>query len=218
MTFLSIMLALAASSALLLGGYLFGARKGREARKALEEQLEEVSGAAHHLQREVRDDLNRLLNAVKAQEELGEYLKPMVERDRLSADLAQLKTTVKTRRGLSELLSIMADVGDFDTVLLSDDSGLLLASAGGNNRDLDSVAGISSLYLVISDRVKKIGEPIPNSFVVHDSTKQITLHRIIEAQDKRYLLSVVSKQSRISPEIFDASVLKVKELLSSLGM
>ncbi len=123
---IALLIGLVASLLLLTAGYLVGVRRGVAAREALRAQALQQ---ARELE-VVRDEARRLGDeqdlALRATIESA--LSPIVKRERLSLDLSQLKAGAGTRRDLTHLLEMIAEVGNFAAVVLSDEDGLPLAA------------------------------------------------------------------------------------------
>jgi hypothetical protein len=235
MSLLAGLFALGAGITLLASGYLFGARRGIVVRDALRDQLthstQELTGLSMQLQRleqaqksHLEKDLGALLEPLRAQEKKNEeavrevlkLVQPVLEKDRLSQNLQELPALADSRIGLRQLLDGLAERGGFPAVVLSDEAGLPLA-CNRACRSPDTLAGSSSLLLILADRMPRHGVARPHSFVVHDDAGQVTLHRIFQAGEKRFLLSVVSNNSAVfaQPEVFDTPVARLRTLLRS---
>jgi len=117
MTIYAIVSGLGAAILLLTSGYLFGARQGVLARDLLRRQVQLQAASLDQLQErsssEATERETSLRNAIEG------VLAPLVERERISLDLAQLASRPGRRRELVPLLDRIADVGRFETVLLT---------------------------------------------------------------------------------------------------
>lgn len=234
MSLLSATLAAGAVITLLAAGYLLGARRGVQARALLRRELDgksqdvavlrgQLSGAQQHETNELRAALGAMIEPLRAQEQKNEeavravlkLVQPVMDKDRLSLDLKQLTAASDSRSGLCDLLDRLRERGAFVAVVLSDEAGLPMACNRGCAAP-ETLAGISSLLLILADRVPRHGAARPQSFVLHDEAGQVTLHRIFEVGRKRYLLSIVasSAPSLVQPELFDTPIARLRSLLS----
>lgn len=235
MSLLAITLAAGAGLTLLCSGYLFGARRGLLAREALRQKLAEQAQTESTLrqqvarleqggQKQLSESLGALLEPLRAQEQKNEeamramlkLVRPVVEKDRLSQGLQQLPQLSDSRSGLRELLDRLAERGGFAAVVLSDEAGLPMA-CNHSCTSAETLAGTSSLLLILAERVPRHGAARPHSFVLHDEAGQVTLHRIFSVGSQRYLLSVVSNSAPdfVQPELFDTPIARLRTLLSS---
>ncbi len=234
MSLLALAFAAGAGLTLLASGYLFGARRGVQVREALRQKLDEHAqeegGLRQQLarleqreQRQISDALGALLEPLRVQEQKNEeavramlkLVQPVVEKDRLSQGLQQLPQLSDSRSGLRELLDRMAERGGFAAVVLSDEAGLPMACNRGCTA-AETLAGTSSLLLILADRVPRHGAARPHSFVLHDEAGQVTLHRIFWVGKQRYLLSVVSNSAPdfVQPDLFDTPIARLRTLLA----
>lgn len=227
--------ALAAALTLFASGYLFGVRRDRQAREALRRQLAEQAQAegslrdeatqlAQRQQQQLQQSLEALLEPLRAQEQKNEeavramltLVRPVMEKDRLSQGLQQLPQLSDSRSGLRELVERLAERGGFASVVLSDEAGLPMA-CNKTCSTAETLAGTSSLLLILADRVPRHGAASPHSFVLHDEAGQVTLHRIFKVGSQRYLLSIVSNSAPdfVQPELFDTPIARLRTLLST---
>jgi predicted regulator of Ras-like GTPase activity (Roadblock/LC7/MglB family) len=252
---LGLIMGVSAAALLLTAGYLFGAKRGYQAReqlldqnldqveelRRLQEQLalkddHPVQGATAELKVMIEallrqgDALQRTLEPLLQRDKdaealhttiqqvltplLQQVLTPLTQRDRLSFALANLQTGSGRRGDLLHLVDQIAEKGGFVTVLLSDEEGLPLA-ASSNARDLERLAAISSLSLLVADRLAQDKAPTPLAVMVHDAANKLTLCRIFRIGDQRLLLTAVSTDSQLMPTILDPALAKLDILLSS---
>jgi hypothetical protein len=213
MTSFSIIIALAASVLLLTAGYLFGVRRGYRAREYLRElmtqQKQALSLAHHELDRKVEQREQGVRSAIE------QALAPLINREQLSIDLANLKTG-GGQRDLTLLLDRIAEAGNFSTVALSDSEGLALAGNSASD-NLDRIAVNSSFVLLAADRISANHFPAPLSIIVHDVANQTTLFRIFEAQDRKFALTAVSTGAQLTPTTLDPALIKVSGVLAAKG-
>ena len=111
---------------------------------------------------------------------IEQVLAPLVERERLSVDLARVGSAGQ-RRDLSPLLELVAKVGSFGSVLLSNEDGLVVAAAG-TAPDFDAMAAATArltgaadqfaahrggaLAVVVRERAAQLHHAVPP---VHDA-------------------------------------------------
>lgn len=212
MTMISAIMGLGAAAMLLTGGYLFGARKGFQAREFLRRQ---------NLQQ--AQELTRLQEA-RSQQESGrddslrttiqQVLTPLIRREQLSLGLSRLKSSSGQSRDLSLLLDQIAEMGEFSTVLLSSEQGLPLA-ANGSAQELDRLLATASLLLLVADRIVGQHAPAPLSIMIHDETNSTTLCRIFRTRDQRLCLTAVASGARLTPTLLDPALVKVDAVLST---
>lgn len=178
-----------------------------------ETRRDEEQRQVRELRRAMEPLLDREQRVQHLQARLETLITPLMAREKLGQDLANLALTSKTSRGLGELLQNVADRGHFSAVLLSDEAGLPLA-ASDDTPNAEAMAGVSSLLLILADRIPRHGLSAPDAFILRDSSGKLTMHRIFASNDKRYLLSVISEDRQISPDLFDGVIGKLAGLLA----
>ncbi len=119
---------------LLTAGYLFGIKRGFEAREQLRQQnlqqAEELR-LRERLTRQQRNDAD--IQSLRT--ELGkvqQVLTPLIQRERLGFALANLETGDGRHRDLTGLVDQIAAKGSFSAVLLNDAQGLPLAASSNS--------------------------------------------------------------------------------------
>ncbi|PIE19750.1 MAG: hypothetical protein CSA65_01080 [Proteobacteria bacterium] len=165
------------------------------------------------LRRTMEPLLERQQRLQAFQARIETLLTPMMAREKLGQDLANIAVGKRTSKGMVEMLQRLCDRGGFDAVVLTDEAGLPLA-ASNNAENPEAMAGVSSLLLILADRIPRHGLPAPDAFVLRDRSGKLTMHRIFNANDKRYLLTVISEDRQLSPDLFDAVVGKLESLLA----
>ncbi|MCB9604283.1 MAG: hypothetical protein H6721_06475 [Sandaracinus sp.] len=161
---------------------------------------------------EVRGELDGLADKLRRDEsELAKRFAPAAERARLAEAVAP--EVDATRRELPELLSRVARAGGFATVLLADESGLLLGASPGADH-ADEVAGTSALLLSHADRVAQRGMPRPRATLVHDDEDRLTLHRTLRVGERRYVLTAVARHDGVDPRSLDPVVEVLERVLA----
>lgn len=179
-----------------------------------------LSRQADTLQQMVTEMVGPLVRRDKEVEDLRlvveDVLKPLTKRTQLALDLSDVKIGAGRRNDLSRLLDQIAEKGQFEAVLLSDDNGLPL-SASSNARDLDRLAATSSMVLLFADRIGRDNMPTPLSLMVHDEENKETLCRIFNVGGQRMLLTAVSRGMNLTPTTLDSTLSKVDSVLLPAG-
>ena len=142
-------------------------------------------------------------------------LTPLTQRERLALELSSFQSTTGHHRdNLARLLDQVAEKGQFGTVLLTDEAGLPLA-VSSNARDLERLSAISSLVLLVADRLARDDAPAPLSLMMHDEANKLTLCRIFRVGGQRLLLMGVSRGAQLTPTALDPALEKVDTVLST---
>jgi hypothetical protein len=149
MTTIAIMIGAASCLMLLIASYLFGYSRGADGTREMEQTIRRLENdlafVTERSSRHAPDDDARLASTIQ------QVLAPLVERERQSRDLAQIHMSAGHRRDLSPLLDRIASIGNFSTVLLANDDGLLLGS-NFTKDDVDSMAAESSRIMLVADQ------------------------------------------------------------------
>lgn len=192
----------------LTAGYLLGVRNGVHARDALRGQLLQQ---AEELQRQASWGL---ANGSDLQVAIQQVLAPLLQRERLSIDLAQFHTDVEQRRNLAVLLDKIAAIGNFSSVILSNEEGLPLAANEGA-RDLDSMAATATRLLLVADQVAGDQGTAPIAVLVRNAANSVTLCRIFQVQGQRISLTAVCADSRLNSLALDPALVRIETMLSA---
>ena len=210
MTIIAIASGLGAAILLLAAGYLFGARIGAEARERLRQQtllsvadLEQLK--AQNRQRSSEQDRNLRTT-------IQHVLAPLVERERISLDLAQFAGSIGQRRSLVPLLDKVAAVGRFETVLLANEEGLPLA-ANSAAVHLERLAAASTRLALVADQIAGEHGVAPLSVMLRDASDATTLCRVFRVQDQKLTLTAVSNDSRLASVALDPALAKIEMAL-----
>jgi len=147
------------------------------------------------------------------QKVIQQALAPITQRDRLALELFNLPTDGRDRMSLTRLLDEIADKGQFWAVLLSDRDGLPLA-ASSNCWDLNRLTVISSLTLLLAERIGRDGAPAPLSVQIHDEADMATVCRIFKVNGQQLLLTAVTSGASMNAAILDPALKKVASCLS----
>lgn len=212
MTIIAIITGFGAAILLLTAGYLFGLRKGAQAREVLRLQTQQQAETL----RQLTDQSSRRAadQDVSLRTTIQQVLAPLVERERLSLDLAQFSTNAGQRRDLAPLLDKIATVGTFTTVLLSNEEGLPLAS-NRTSKNLDRLAAVSTRLAVVADQIAGEEGRAPLSIMVRDASGATTLCRIFRVQGQRLSLTAVSNDQRLTSVALDPALMKIESALST---
>lgn len=211
MTLIPMLIALAAALLLLGAGYLYGARRGSNARERLRainlQQVEQLK----QLQRFSERDDRRESSLRKTIEQV---LGPLVERETFSLGLSDLADGAGQHRDLTLMLDRIQEIGHFSAVMISNEEGLPLAADSGARQDVERLAAVSSLMLLMTERIAGPDRPAPRSIMVHDESNVTTLCRIFRVRDQRLSLTAVSEGARLTPTALDPALTRIEALLS----
>ena len=206
---LSVVIGLGAAILLLTAGYLFGVRKGREARAELRGQsatyAEELTRLRERVSEQRHDD-DGLRTAIQ------NVLTPLVQREQIAFDLSHLECSRGQQRDLTALLDQIAEKGNLSAVLLSDEQGWPLAASSGT-RDLERLGATASLLMLLADRLSRDGSPAPLSLMVHDAANKVTLCRLFHVESQRLSLTVISVGGQLTPAALDPALVKLNAVL-----
>jgi hypothetical protein len=207
---LSAIVGLAAAVFLLTAGYLFGVKRGAQARERLRNQdlaqAQELARLREQLSQRSSEEEGKLKAAIE------QILSPLLQRDRLAFELAHLEGQPERQGDLNQLLDQIADKGNFATVLLSDNAGWPLA-ASRHAEELERLGAITSLLLLIADRMGVDGGPAPLALMVHDTANTVTLCRIFRVGDHRLALTAVAPGAQLTCTALDPALVKVDAAL-----
>lgn len=211
MTLIPMLIALAAALLLLGAGYLYGARRGSNARERLRainlQQVEQLKQLQRFSERDDRREssLRRTIEQV---------LGPLVERETFSLGLSDLADGAGQHRDLTLMLDRIQEIGHFSAVMISNEEGLPLAADSGARQDVERLAAVSSLMLLMTERIAGPDRPAPRSIMVHDESNVTTLCRIFRVRDQRLSLTAVSEGARLTPTALDPALTRIEALLS----
>lgn len=212
MTIIAIITGFGAAVLLLTAGYLFGLRRGAQAREVLRRQVQQQAQTL----RQLTDQSSRRAvdQEVSLRTTIQQVLAPLVERERLSLDLAEFSTNAGQRRDLAPLLDKIAAVGTFTTVLLSNEEGLPLAS-NRTSKNLDRLAAASTRLAVVADQISGEKGLEPLSIMLRDASGATTLCRIFRVQGQRLSLTAVSNDLRLTSVALDPALTKIETALAT---
>jgi hypothetical protein len=212
MTIIAIITGLGAAILLLTAGYLFGVRRGSLSRELLRQHVQQQAEALNQLSerysQRAADQEGSLRTTIQR------VLAPLVERERLSLDLAQFSTSAGQRRDLAPLLDKIAAVGHFTTVLLCNEEGLPLAASRASQTP-DRLAAASTRLALVADQIGEEQGIAPLSVMVRDASDATMLCRIFRVQGQRLSLTAVSNDSRLTSVALDPALMKIEAALST---
>ncbi|MFO0735161.1 MAG: hypothetical protein U0270_04750 [Labilithrix sp.] len=187
-----------------------------------------ISGLEHREMQAVRAQIHELTTALAERESqqvalrakdtknLHEFvqkaLSPIIDRDRVGRELAQLDGGTSLGE-LPRLLDAIAEKGGFSSVVLSDDVGLPLAASAAAS-SVDWLAGVASIVLTLVDRAERVGQPKPIGVLIRDDANQLLLHRAFDAGGNHFLLTAVTRAQDVSPNALDPALAKLERALA----
>lgn len=214
----------AAGALVWAGGFLMGARRGDAARQALQDSEAEARAAearalaraeaavAHAAQLADRPaPASAALDEARLREVVQEALAPVVAQERLGTDLAALQAG-DGRSDLNRLLEAIAHTAGLEAVLLSDASGLLLATSAHADR-AEIRAGVSALLVTLAEQLVRTGEPAPLAFVIHDEAQRTAISRVFSVDGERFLLTAVAAGRSLAPTALDPVLRHIERLM-----
>ena len=196
MTGVAIITGLAASILLLAAGYLIGLRQGAGERDRLRELAARQDGVDPAKEGALRTAIQ-------------EVLAPLVERERVSLDLARVPSSER-RRGLGPLLDAIASIGGFTAVVLSNDQGLPLA-ASPPEADQDRLLAAAARLFVVADQIAGMRGPL--SVLIRDANDATTLCRMFRVRDQRLFLTAASNDPRLASSALDPALVRIESAL-----
>lgn len=213
-------MAIASAAVLLLAGYLFGIRQGNRAREKLRIQLAEQKDSKIDALLQKSEALQRFIEPLAEWDEHVEKLRSEMQRmqasmqsqDQVSLQLSNLQSTATSRSDLTTLMDEIAEKGQFQALLLSDEDGLPLVSSS-NAEELDWLAAIASFVVIFGDRIQRDGAACPIAFLVRDSDNRDILCRIFHVGSRRLVLTAVSVEMPLTPAALDPALDKVTGIL-----
>lgn len=169
----------------------------------------------------LRADLRTMLEPIAERDKddgalraaVQELLEPLVAREQLGHDLAHLELGSGQRGELPRLLDDIASRGGFSAVLLSDDDGLPLAASQGA-ADLERLAGVTSLVMLVADRLSRDDGPAPLAVMVHDASNNQLLSRLFDVGGQSLVLTAVASGTNLTPTALDPALGKIEAVLA----
>jgi hypothetical protein len=195
----ALLIGLGGAVLLLLAGYLAGLWRGSRERARLR-------GVAEHLHASALDDDGALKSTIE------QVLAPLVERERLSLALARVGGAGE-RRDLSPLLEQVASAGHFGSILLSNEDGLVVASAG-TSPDFDAMAAATARLTDAADQfAARRGGAL--AVVIRDAADSTTLCRLFTTHGQRMALTAASNDTRLAAVALDPALAKIEAALAA---
>ncbi len=220
MTIPALLIGLGAAVLLLLAGYLAGLRRGSKERARMRVTAEQQAAILQHWKSAMGSDgalkstVEQVLAPLVERERLSieQVLAPLVERERLSLDLARVSSAGE-RRDLAPLLEQIASVGNFGSVLLSNEDGLVVASAG-RAPDFDAMAAATARLTGVADQfATRHGGAL--AVVVRDAADSTTLCRLFTTHGQRMALTATSNDTRLAAVALDPALMKIETALAA---
>ena len=203
----ALLIGLGAALLLLLAGYLAGLRRGSSERTRLRGVAEQQAAILQHWkQGNALDDGGTLKTTIE------QVLAPLVERERRSVDLARVGSAGQ-RRDLSPLLEQVARVGNFGSILLSNEDGLVVAAAG-RAPDFDAMAAATARLTGAADQfAAQRGGAL--AVVVRDAADSTTLCRLFTTHGQTMALTATSNDTRLTAVALDPALAKIETALAA---
>lgn len=191
--------------------------------QAVTDQLRTLNDSVQKNQN-LRAEIEDLLDPVMAQSgrqralesKVHDLLSPLEQQRDMRGKLSAISTK-GTRADLPTVLREISEATGVSTVVLSDSSGLPLATSEGTQHDADVRAGAGCLLFALADRMHEGGLPRPLSVMVHDSENQATVHRFLEAEGVPYLLTAVLRSKEVPADVLDPALDAVRALMSRVA-
>ena len=205
----ALLIGLGAAFLLLLAGYLAGLWRGSKERTRLRGIAERQAAILQQWKQRnasAQDDSSTLKSTIE------QVLAPLVERERLSVDLARVGSAGQ-RRDLSPLLELITRVGGFGAVLLSNEDGLVVASAG-TAPDFDAMAASTARLTDAADQfAAHRGGAL--AVVIRDAAGSTTLCRLFSTHGQRMALTATSNDTRLATVALDPALAKIETALAA---
>jgi hypothetical protein len=214
MNLVAILLALTATTTLLVAGYAFGARHGRAARATLEKALEGERECTRVLTARLSTPASEPPPAgsdVRAA--IEDALAPLLTRERVARDLAAIRFDRTGLGGLPAAVDAIAETGGFQTVVLSDDAGLPLA-ASAHSGEIEVLAAAAAYLEGLAQRAVRSHLPRPVACVLLDDAQRTTVHRMFALGSERFTLSAVARGAALFPSALDAALPALERALA----
>jgi len=201
----AVLIGLGAAVLLLMAGYLAGLWRGLRERARLRGVAERQAAILQHWKSALDDD-GTLKSTIE------QVLAPLVERERLSLDLARVGSAGE-RRDLFPLLEQVARAGNFGSVLLSNEDGLVVASAG-TAPDFDAMAAATARLTGVADQFAALrGGAL--AVVIRDAADSTTLCRLFTTRGQRMALTATSNDTRLAAVALDPALAKIETALAA---
>jgi hypothetical protein len=205
MTLSALLTGLGATVLLLLAGYLAGLWRGSNERARLRSVAERQAALLQRNASAAGED-----GALKST--IEQVLAPLVERERLALDLSRVAGAGE-RRDLFPLLEQVASAGQFGSVLLSNEDGLVVAS-GGAAPNPDALAAATARLTGAADQfAARRGGAL--AVVIRDAAGSATLCRLFTTHGQRLTLTATSNDARLTAVALDPALAKIENALAA---
>lgn len=205
----ALLIGLGAAFLLLLAGYLAGLWHGLSERTRLRGVAKQQAAILQHWKQRnagAFDDNSALKSTIE------QVLAPLVERERLSVDLARVGSAGQ-RRDLSPLLELVTKAGGFGSLLLSNEDGLVVASAG-TAPDFDAIAAATARLTGAADQfAARRGGAL--AVVIRDAADSTTLCRMFTTHGQKMALTATSNDTRLTTVALDPALAKIETALAA---
>ena len=179
----------------------------------LPDRTSEASALRAELEEMIRPLIDRDRNDQELRTSIEELLSPLVREKRLGLDLSSMSAASATRGALPQLLNEVVDRAGLNGALLTDEAGLPLASHEGT-KDVERLASIASLLVLLSDRVARDGAAVPQSLLLHDESNQLILCRIFSVASQRLILTATARAGQLQLGSLDPVLPKIENALT----
>ncbi|HRD67098.1 MAG TPA: hypothetical protein PKY50_13210 [Candidatus Competibacter sp.] len=231
-----------AATLLLVAGYLFGVQRGYGAREHLRRQSaqqavemerlhallmrgEQADTSVQTLKMEMekmeakmekmKTGLEKTIEPVLHQGDVMQrLLQPLVRRERLSAALSELQAGGSHSSDLLRLIDQITEKGNFVTVVLCDAAGFPLAASSNAQEQDNKLALVSSVSLMLADRMERSNLPEPLAMMIHDATNTLTLCRFFRVGEQELVLTATSTDTQLVPTALDPALAKLETVLT----
>ncbi|MFZ1413183.1 MAG: hypothetical protein WAS73_01185 [Defluviicoccus sp.] len=150
---------------------------------------------------------------------IAEVLAPVLKREQIALAFSGPGDGTRDgpgqREALAPLLDRMAEIGGFETVLLTDGDGSPLAASAGAG-ELDRAAAVAPKVLAFADSAGGDDAPQPLALVIHDDRNRETLCRIFHVGARRLLLLAVANGVTLTATALDPALPSVEPLLEPI--
>lgn len=188
-------------------------RRNKASEDHVGEKIEAVLTQGNELRQLVEPLIKREAEFQNFYMAVQQTLNALMPSEQPDLDLSDLTINSKHRSELTRLLDQMAEKAHLTTVVISDEAGLPLAF-NSDATQTDRMAALTSLIVLLSERISRNDGPAPLSVVIYDESNTQTLCRIFQVNQQKLFLLAQSVDVRLTPTALDAALPKVNSLLS----
>jgi hypothetical protein len=188
-------------------------RFNKASEKGVGEKIEAVLSQGNELRQMVEPLIKRETEFQNFYMSVQQTLNTLMQPEQSHFDLSDLTINSKHRSELTRLLDQMAEKARLTTVMISDEAGLPLAF-NSHATQTDRMAALSSLIVLLSERISRNNAPAPLSVIIYDEANTQTLCRIFQVNQQKLFLIAQSVGVHLTPTSLDAALPKVDSLLS----